>query len=114
MGLGIILILINVFVSWRGLKDHSFFERYKFNIEKVLVFKEYYRILTAGFLHVSWPHLIFNMISLYAFSESIEVFLGPMQFLLVYFVSLLGGNLLSIFIHRNHNDYSSAGASGAV
>src|SRR5688500_5484668 len=109
MGLEIILILATVFASWRGLKDHSFFERYKFNIEKVLVFKEYYRILTAGFLHVSWPHLIFNMISLYAFSGT----LGPVQFLLIYFVSLVGGNLLSIFIHRNHNDYSSAGASGA-
>ena len=113
-GLGIILILVTVFVSWRGLKDHSFFESYKFNIEKVLVYKQYYRILTAGFLHVSWPHLIFNMISLYAFSQTAELYFGPLLFLLVYFASMVGGNLLSLFIHRYHSDYSSAGASGAV
>ena len=112
--IGILLLLVTVLASWKGLKDHAFYERYKFNIEKVLVLKEYYRLLTAGFLHVNWPHLIWNMISLYAFCQSIEVALGPFQFLLIYFISLIGGNLLAIFIHRNHSDYSAAGASGAV
>ena len=43
-----------------------------------------------------------------------ELVLGVPQFLLVYFVSLAGGNVLALFIHRNHSDYSAAGASGAV
>ena len=33
---------------------------------------------------------------------------------MVYFGSLIGGNLLALFIHRNHSDYSAIGASGAV
>jgi len=111
---GILLIIITVLVSWKGLKEHSFYERYKFNVEKVLVYREYYRVLTAGFLHVNWPHLIWNMISLYAFSQTMELVFGTTQFLLIYFISLAGGNLLALFIHRNHSDYSAAGASGAV
>jgi membrane associated rhomboid family serine protease len=113
-GLSILLILITIATSWKGLKDRSFFDRYHFNIDKVLVFKEYYRILTSGFLHVSWIHLIFNMISLYAFSEALEFSIGPFLFLLIYFTSLVGGGLLSLFIHRNHGNYSAVGASGAV
>lgn len=112
--LSIILILLNVLLSWKGLTDHSFYERYHFNIDKVLVNKEYYRIISSGFLHVSWTHLIWNMISLYAFSGSLEAYLGGGQFLLIYFSSVIGGGLLSLFIHRNHGDYSAAGASGGV
>ena len=72
------------------------------------------RLVTSGFLHVSWTHLIFNMLSLYFFSGFIEIYLGGIQFLLIYFASLIGGDLLSLFVHKNHGDYSAVGASGAV
>jgi hypothetical protein len=32
----------------------------------------------------------------------------------LYFASLIGGNLLALYIHRNHGDYSAVGASGAI
>ena len=112
--ISIILIIINVLVSYKGFNDSSFFERYKFDVSKVLVNKEYKRLVTSGFLHVGWGHLLFNMLSLYFFSGSVEAYLGSLQFLVVYFASLVGGNLLSLFIHRNHSGYDSVGASGAV
>jgi hypothetical protein len=70
--------------------------------------------VTSGFLHVSWQHLLFNMISLYSFSGMIAGYLGAWSFLLIYFVSLVGGDLFSLLVHRHHGDYSSVGASGAV
>ena len=79
-----------------------------------MVNKDYKRLLTSGFLHVGWAHLIFNMISLYAFSGTIENELGNGQFLVIYFASLLGGSLFSLLIHKQHGDYSAVGASGAV
>ena len=112
--ISLVLILVNFLVSWKGFRDRSFYERYSFNIEKVLVYKEYYRLITSGFLHVGWGHLIWNMISLYAFSSSVESSLGPLQFLLIYFTALVGGDLLSLFIHRHHGEYSSVGASAGV
>jgi hypothetical protein len=54
------------------------------------------------------------MISLYAFSGLIESNLGGTEFLIIYFTSLAGGNLFSLYVHRNHGDYNSVGASGAV
>lgn len=72
------------------------------------------RLISSGFLHVSWQHLLFNMFSLYMFSDSVELVLGSGKFLLIYFTSLVGGNLLSLLVHKNHSDYSAVGASGAV
>lgn len=50
----------------------------------------------------------------YAFSATLIVLLGVFPYLIIYFASLIGGNLLALFIHRNHPDYSAAGASGAI
>ena len=112
--ISLLLIIVNVFVSYKGFKDRAFYHRYSFEIDKVLVYKDYKRILTSGFLHTGWLHLIFNMLSLYAFSTGIEFILGEVSFLLIYFIGIAGGNLFSLFIHRNHNEYSSVGASGGV
>ncbi|WP_298901993.1 rhomboid family intramembrane serine protease [uncultured Psychroserpens sp.] len=110
----IILIIANVAISYRGFKNRTFFESYKFEVDKILIQKDYIRLVSSGFLHTSWRHLIFNLISLYAFSGMLEMQLGIWSYLLIYFVSLIGGDLLALFIHRNHGDYSAVGASGAV
>ena len=112
--IGFILIIINVIFSYRGFKDHFFFDRFKFEVEKITVYKDYKRIITAGFLHVTWMHLIFNMLSLYFFYGLVEGSLGSLPFLLIYFSSLIGGNLLSLMVYKKQGDYSSVGASGAI
>lgn len=115
MGIITILIIIaNIAFSYKGLTNETFFNGYKFEVDKILVNKDYKRLITSGFLHVSWSHLILNMLSLYFFSGSVEASLGGLNFLIIYFASLIGGDLLSLFIHRHHGDYSAAGASGAV
>ncbi len=112
--IGLILMVINVAFSYKGFTHAHIFEKYTFEVDRVLVNKEYQRLITSGFLHVSWTHLIFNMLSLYAFSGLLESQLGGFYFLLLYLASLVGGNLLALFIHRHHGDYSAVGASGAV
>lgn len=112
--LSLILIIANVIVSYRGFKDGIFYNKYKFNVDAVLLYKDYKRLVTSGFLHVSWMHLIFNMLALYFFSGSLELSLGPVRFLLIYFLSLIGGDLLSLFIHRHDGGYDSVGASAGV
>jgi membrane associated rhomboid family serine protease len=112
--ISILLILNNVLFSYRGFKNELFFERFMFEIDGIRIRKQYNRILTSGFLHVNWLHLIMNMIALLLFAGSLESSLGAFRFLLIYFSSLVGGNLLSLFIHRNEGDYTAVGASGAV
>jgi membrane associated rhomboid family serine protease len=111
---GLLLIVANIAFSYKGFTNRAFFDGYKFEVDKILIKKDYKRLVSSGFLHVSWTHLLLNMFSLYAFSGLIEINLGAFKFLLIYFVSLVGGDLLSLYIHKNHGDYNSVGASGAV
>jgi len=112
--IGILLIIANVIISYKGFNSHAFFDRYKFNIDSIRLYKEYKRLVTSDFLHVGWTHLIFNMLSLYIFSGPIEAYLGSVNFLLIYFASGIGANLLTLLIHWRDGSYSSVGASGAV
>lgn len=112
--LPILIILANVLVSIKAFNDRLFYERYVFEIDKIRLFKEYYRLATSGFLHAGWFHLIFNMLSLYAFSGVLVQLIGSSQFLLLYAVSLVGSALFSLFMHRNDGAYRAVGASGAV
>lgn len=108
-----ILITLNVLVSSKGFNDFSFFEKYKFNIASVRR-GEQIRILSSGFLHVDWAHLIFNMLTFYFFVDVINRILGEWQMAAIYFVSLVVGNLLTLILHKNEPYYSAVGASGAV
>jgi membrane associated rhomboid family serine protease len=110
----ILLILNNVLFSYRGFSNELFHDRFMFRVDGVLVQKQYGRLVSSGFLHVTWLHLIFNMVALLFFAGLVEANLGALRFLLIYFSSLIGGNLLSLFIHRHEGDYSAVGASGAV
>ena len=112
--IGILIIIVNVLFSYKGFNNEQFFNGYKFQVDKILVNKDYKRLVTSGFLHVGWTHLIFNMLSLLFFSTSIESYLGGFKFLIVYLVSLVGGDLFTLLVHRQHGDYNSVGASGAV
>jgi membrane associated rhomboid family serine protease len=110
----LLLIAITIFISYKGFKDSFFMQRYGFDVEKVLINKEYIRLISSGFLHVNWMHLIFNMIALYAFGSMLEPMLGGLQLLIIYFLALIGSDLLALFIHKNNSGYTSVGASGAV
>lgn len=109
----LVVIIANLLFSMRGFKDYSFFEQYKFNIG-ALQRGEKIRMISSGFLHVNWQHFIFNMISLYFFAHIVIYQLGTLNFYLVYLFSLLVGNLLSFYFHKNEPFYSAVGASGAV
>jgi membrane associated rhomboid family serine protease len=112
--LSLLIIVVTFFVSYKGFKDHFFFEKYEFGVDKIRLYKDYKRLLTSGFLHVNWMHLIFNMLALFFFAGGLANALGAVQFLLIYFISMVGGNLLSLLIYKNQGDYTSVGASGAV
>jgi len=109
----LIIIAINVICSLKGFKDRSFFETYKFNVGGVKR-GEKLRLLVSGFLHVDLQHLLFNMITLYFFANNVVASVGPLYFFLIYFGSLISGNLLSYYFHQNESYYSAVGASGAV
>jgi membrane associated rhomboid family serine protease len=109
----LLFILANVLVSAKGFKDYAFLDRYKFQVGRALG-AEKFRLFTSGFLHVDWMHLLFNMYALYLFGDIVAKILGTDDFVIIYIVSLLAGNLYSLIYHRDEPYYSAVGASGAV
>jgi membrane associated rhomboid family serine protease len=109
----LLVIIANVLFSMKGFDDHTFLEKYKFQVSSVKG-NEKIRMLTSGFLHVDWLHLILNMYVLYAFGNIITNILGLIPFLIIYFGSLLAGSLYTLQYHKNEPYYSAVGASGAV
>lgn len=76
---------------------------------------EYYRLITCMFLHFGVEHLINNMIVLGALGMHLEPHLGKIRFLIIYILSGIAGNVLSIISDTLSGSYpASAGASGAV
>ena len=109
----IIIIAANIFVSYKGFNDFSFFERHKFNIGSIRR-GEQFRMLSSGFLHADTAHLFFNMFALYLFSGQVIFEIGQYSFFIVYIGSLVAGSILSLYFHKDEYHYSAVGASGAV
>lgn len=71
---------------------------------------EWYRLVTAGFVHFGLIHLGFNMYLLYMLGQMLEPTIGRVKFALVYVAALLGGSAGSLLL----NEGLAGGASGAV
>lgn len=109
----LVIIGINVLISYKGFGDRNFFNRYKFNVQATKQ-GEKIRFLSSGFLHVDTTHLLVNMLTLYFFADVVIQWVGTVRFLIIYLGSLILGNLFSYYFHKDEPHYTAVGASGAV
>ncbi|SHK56664.1 rhomboid family intramembrane serine protease [Epilithonimonas mollis] len=110
----LIIIVITSVISYIGFQNPEVFQKYKFEVGSIQRRKEYIRLISAGFLHADWLHLILNMYVLYAFSPVILQVFGLVGFLIIYLGSIILGNLFCLYVYRNVPFYSAIGASGGV
>lgn len=114
MNLVLLLILAaNALISYKAFNDSSFFRKYEFHIGSIRS-GEQYRMFSSAFLHVDLMHLVFNMFTLYMFAPYVIDSVGALYFAYLYFGSLIAGNLLTLFFHKDDYYYRAVGASGAV
>ena len=73
---------------------------------------EWWRLISAGFLHGSIIHLLFNVYILWVIGSQLESIVGKVKFIIIFFVSLLGGSVAS-YLFSPFGSYS-IGASGAI
>lgn len=109
----IAIIGVNILVSVKGFYDRFFFRKYEFHIGSIRA-GEQIRMITSAFLHADYVHLGFNMYALYIFAPAVYYNLGDIAFIIIYFGSLIFGNLLTLLMHKNEYSYRAIGASGAV
>lgn len=119
------IILITVIITVIAFYREEIMNRLMLNPYQVYHKKEWYRIITHGFLHADWTHLIINMIVLYSFGSNLEKWFNHLQmtgyigspaltYSLLYFGGIIISSLISVARHRNNRWYNSVGASGAV
>jgi membrane associated rhomboid family serine protease len=120
-----ILIAFTAIISIVAFYNQNWFSKLQFNAYQIFHRKEIYRLLTHGFLHANWIHLIVNMMVLYFFGPHVEYYLKAslkpeMQhlsgyiYILFYFLGIIIASFISLFRHRDDSWYNAVGASGAV
>lgn len=107
------LLLLTLGTTAAAFRDSAMRDRWMFEPRAILAGKQYERLLTSGFIHADWMHLGMNMLTLYLFGEHIEFAYGWGTLVGMHLGSILGGSLLSLWLHRHH-DYRALGASGGV
>lgn len=120
-----LLILITAVVSIVCFYKRGLFEKLAFEPYMVWHRKQWYRLITHGFVHADYMHLFVNMLVLWSFGIAVESIFkvqqaagntvsGTMSFLLLYFGGMIAASLYDLFKRRDNFNYVSVGASGAV
>lgn len=113
-----VLIGITGLVSWLAFNNRQLLERLILWPPAIDRRKQYDRLLTHGFIHADWMHLLFNMITLYSFGQAMETFyverIGQLGYLGFYLSAIVVAILPTFLKHRHDAEYRSLGASGAV
>ena len=112
------LIAVTVLVSWLAFERPRLLDRLTLWPPAIDRQHQYDRLVTHGFIHADWQHLLFNMITLFFFGRQVEgvveQLIGPLGFVLFYLSAIVVAMLPSYLRHRHDGRYRSLGASGAV
>jgi membrane associated rhomboid family serine protease len=73
---------------------------------------QWYRLLTAAFLHANFSHILFNMLTLAIIGSAVEAEFGSIRFMALYVASALGGSVASYLLSKPY--VFGLGASGAI
>jgi len=122
MTITLILIILTCLISIQAFARPGIIERLKHHPYSEVRNGEWFRLLTSGFVHGGWVHLLINMFVLYSFGELIEkIFmqlwgatLGRILFLVMYLLAIIAGDIPTLIRQKDNPAYASIGASGAV
>lgn len=112
------IVAVTVLVSWMAFNNPRLAERLILWPPAIDRGKQYDRLITHGFIHADWMHLLFNMITLWSFGGAMETFfaerIGIIGYVLFYLSAIVVAILPTYMRHRHDAGYRSLGASGAV
>ena len=117
MGLAVLNVVIYLYLMIVGDLGNAYFmeEHGALYPDYFVHDNQWWRLITAMFLHFDPEHLLNNMVMLCCIGSRVEKIAGHIRMLVIYFLSGIGGGMLSIFMMIETRDYAvSAGASGAV
>ena len=124
LSLNDILCLITVGISALAFGNRALQERFLHIPYTEYNNNEKYRLLSSGFIHADFIHLLFNMIALFSFGSNVEGWFkseemfgsqnGGIIYIVFYIVAVVAANLPTYAAHKDNIGYRSLGASGAT
>jgi membrane associated rhomboid family serine protease len=108
------LFVLNIVLSLIAFYNERMYSEFMLHPYSVARGQKLWTVITSGFIHRDWSHLLFNMLSFYFFAFQLEAILGHWQFGLLYMASLVLSDLPSVSKHKEDFWYHSLGASGAI
>lgn len=109
-----IIAAITLIVTFIAFYNEDFYNKLILQPYNVSRGKNVYTVITSGFIHADWMHLLFNGLTYYFFAFGLERTFGHWQFGVLYMLSLVLSDLPSVVKHKNDFWYRSLGASGAI
>ncbi len=111
----ILIIIITAFISIAAFNNKNIFVKLQFNPYQVYHRKQLYRLVSHGFIHANWTHLIFNMLSFFFFATYVEqMFHSSLIFLIFYLSAIIIASSTTLVKQKDNHWYNSVGASGGV
>ena len=116
----IVLIVINIIVYFAeemsgGSTRNNVALTFGAAFTPLILRGQWWRLFTSMFVHFGISHIANNMLSLFILGRIVEQYYGHFRFLVLYLVSGLGGNILTVLLELHSGDFNlSAGASGAI
>lgn len=121
----IAIIAITVITSITAFSNGTLFYRLSLNPYSISHRNEWWRIISHGFIHGDYTHLLINMLVFWSFGTNIERMFNSLAaqgvisngngwFLALYFGALAASSIKDVLNQKNNPMYNSIGASGAV
>ncbi len=121
MSITLLLIIVCVIASFAAWNKPSLRQKWIHNPYYAHRNKEYFRLLTSGFIHADYMHLFFNMYAFYLFGGVVEAWFAHifgakaiMAFLGLFLGGVVVANLPDFVKYKNNVSFNSLGASGGV
>jgi len=121
----IIIIIITGAISIWAFSNESIMKKLQLNPYQIYHDKQGHRLITHGFIHADWIHLLVNMLVFFSFGSAIEnrfeilahkgiISNNILHFFILYFGGMIIATISTLIKHKNNPEYNALGASGAV
>jgi rhomboid protease GluP len=113
--IGLNLLAFGLELAWGGSQNLTTLYQLGALVPAAVWAGDWWRLLSANFLHAGILHLLVNLMGLYLFGSFVEATLGTRKFLLTYLGSGIGAMLVITLLGvLSNSNQISVGASGAI
>ncbi len=111
------ILLVTIAASIYAWNRQDLYEKWMLNPYQIKHYNQYWRFITSGFVHLNYPHLIFNMFALYYFGQNVAYYFGPsgnLILVILYLAGIVVSDIPTYLKYKDVPNYNSLGASGGV